>query len=617
MNVCKKLEFNGLAFRVLSLFVLTFFCLSQTAAALPDDQKALFNNNILYYDIESCALEAGDSSSLDVSGDSSVYQSGLQPPYILEQWAIHTLKAIALKANKSESDAVTKEHVIALVAFALGEGGDINNTSSIFNPLNTGLNAPELINGSNAVDGTQAFKSFDAGVEATARTMVGSNQDRLAKVLVKPDSTASDFMTALTYYKRYSGNKFWAAASIPDPAGYYRGRMSLVNTVRSNYADNASFIIGTSELEQPAGKRDKSKLKFDGSSNVATSDDSPTANPECSCAVAGNEESGALVGSDNQEQAFNFFVSDKGASAIEAAGIVGNLMVESGEKIDPLAASGSHSGIAQWDNAGRWPNLVRYAEGKGKSPRSFMTQLEFLWQEGDLVKNYQATNPGSPEKAAEEFDRIFERSGGQALDKRKRFAKQVFDKYGDSAQPGSAVAENICPSGGANGDAFILDGNAWPVGLGKSEVAAMKPFPCTSNCHHDGTAAFDLAHKDTFGGSQDDSKTVGKAVYAIADGKIQSSKIYRGIAGCYAIQFKASDGYVYWYGHIRKPVEATGNIKAGDKIAEIGERKCTGNGSAPHLHIDRGSPKGAPGGSVNSRDEGILRVMNKLYEKLP
>ncbi|MBI5357950.1 serine hydrolase, partial [Candidatus Saccharibacteria bacterium] len=177
---------------------------------------------------------------------------------------------------------------VALVAFALGEGGDINNTSSKFNPLNTGLNAPELLAGGNAVDGTQAFKSFDAGVEGTARTMLGSYQNRLAKTLSDENTTAKDFMKALTYYGRYKGNKFWAAASLPpNQDSYYHERLSLVNTVKKDYANIASLVIGTDALEQQQGTKDKSKLTFaDGGGDLATTEAEGKAS-DCTC---GGEE---------------------------------------------------------------------------------------------------------------------------------------------------------------------------------------------------------------------------------------------------------------------------------------------------------------------------------------
>ncbi|HVI60604.1 MAG TPA: M23 family metallopeptidase, partial [Candidatus Saccharimonadales bacterium] len=112
---------------------------------------------------------------------------------------------------------------------------------------------------------------------------------------------------------------------------------------------------------------------------------------------------------------------------------------------------------------------------------------------------------------------------------------------------------------------------------------------------------------------------VGRAEFAITDGTIESLHIYDGISGCYSFHIKSStDGYDYYYTHARNPAVRDGQqVKVGDKVAEVGERKCTGNGSYPHLHIDRGKPKGAIGGYECCRDSGLVPIINKLYASLP
>lgn len=83
-------------------------------------------------------------------------------------------------------------------------------------------------------------------------------------------------MEALTYYKRYEGNKYWAAVSDPSYDGsdgisalgpnaaqlYYQQRLTLVSQTRSRYADMAGTVIGTSTKEQPAHITAKEKLVY-------------------------------------------------------------------------------------------------------------------------------------------------------------------------------------------------------------------------------------------------------------------------------------------------------------------------------------------------------------------
>lgn len=68
----------------------------------------------------------------------------------------------------------------------------------------------------------------------------------------------------------------------------------------------------------------------------------------------------AAAAPSNQQVAFEFFVG-KGLKNFQAAGIVGNLAMESGVNPNSGQAGGSGQGIAQWLAGGRWNNVVFYA----------------------------------------------------------------------------------------------------------------------------------------------------------------------------------------------------------------------------------------------------------------
>lgn len=180
------------------------------------------------------------------------------------------------------------------------------------------------------------------------------------------------------------------------------------------------------------------------------------------------------------------------------------------------------------------------------------------------------------------------------------------------------VASGCAPDGSA---AFTLGDYAFPVAIPKADVTSNNPFPCTaSNCHHDGSPAFDLSKK-----SQDDS-SAGVAVFAMESGEIVKynpeydppAPLGGPIPGCPSYQLGGDSGWVYWYGHTQTDSLKLGTkVMKGEQIAVIGERKCTGNGSYPHLHIDRGTPKGSLGGSVSSRDASLVEIMNALWEAMP
>lgn len=183
----------------------------------------------------------------------------------------------------------------------------------------------------------------------------------------------------------------------------------------------------------------------------------------------------------------------------------------------------------------------------------------------------------------------------------------------NNSSNGSSNSGSCASSSNATGSVVTINGfkYAFPVVLPKNDVTNGTGWPCPGICHHDGTPAFDLSKNAT-----DDTST-GTAEVAIADGTIESLDTYMGIDGCFEFQLKAADGYYYYYTHSSSPTVQVGStVSAGQHVAEIGRRACTGNGSYPHLHIDRGSPKGNRAGSVCCRDSGMVPLINELYDKL-
>lgn len=178
--------------------------------------------------------------------------------------------------------------------------------------------------------------------------------------------------------------------------------------------------------------------------------------------------------------------------------------------------------------------------------------------------------------------------------------------------------------GGSSGSGAVnAEGYSFPVSPQKKSenggVPGMSQLPCgsTSGCHHDGTPAYDMSRKP--GGDA----IVGTPVYAISDGTIDYTRDnYQGQPGCFTLQLHSSkDNFYYFYAHISNLTVQDGQtVTSGQQLAEIGQRRCTGNGSDSHLHIDRGCIRdGEPqrGGRDACRDPGIIDLINQLYEELP
>lgn len=128
--------------------------------------------------------------------------------------------------------------------------------------------------------------------------------------------------------------------------------------------------------------------------------------------------------------AFEFF-QGKGLPPHIAAGIVGNLMQESGNfrpdviRDEIRGDKGMSHGIAQWQKE-RWPAFLRWASSQGKNPKELDTQLEYVYveatQRGDLQK---VSTAKTSSEAANLFAKYYERPA--VIDKnRARNARQLY-----------------------------------------------------------------------------------------------------------------------------------------------------------------------------------------------
>ena len=112
------------------------------------------------------------------------------------------------------------------------------------------------------------------------------------------------------------------------------------------------------------------------------------------------------------------WLMSKGLSANGAAGVVSNLLAESGLRTTAVGDTGTSYGIAQW-HAGRWDNLNRFAKTSGLDPSSLDAQSQFLMHELSK-KGYSnlmstLTNPNvSTYDATAAFMRTFERPKDQS-----------------------------------------------------------------------------------------------------------------------------------------------------------------------------------------------------------
>jgi hypothetical protein len=146
------------------------------------------------------------------------------------------------------------------------------------------------------------------------------------------------------------------------------------------------------------------------------------------------------------EAVMDFFI-DKGMSKPGAAGIAGNMKIESNFKPDVYGDKGTSIGLAQWHNT-RMTGLFKFAKDKKLDAFAVDTQLEWCWQELNtsfkpLLKNLMSATDAR--KAAEEFARQYERPA-VISPKRMDYAAQYAEEYSSIENTIKRGAETVIGS---------------------------------------------------------------------------------------------------------------------------------------------------------------------------
>jgi len=138
----------------------------------------------------------------------------------------------------------------------------------------------------------------------------------------------------------------------------------------------------------------------------------------------------------NEHDAFNFFVN-RGLTKRQAAGIVGNLIQESG--VNPTAVEfggGPGRGIAQWSVGGRWDtsfhdNMTWYANTHGYHRWGLYGQLHFIWYELTTFGYglHELRNTTTVHDATIVFMDRFEICGTCDATKRIQYADEVYNAF--------------------------------------------------------------------------------------------------------------------------------------------------------------------------------------------
>lgn len=217
------------------------------------------------------------------------------------------------------------------------------------------------------------------------------------------------------------------------------------------------------------------------------------------CVEATSAEYVQLAGNDNTEKILNFFMR-KGLTLAQSAGIVGNMMQESG--LNPAIEEGGRIvddtyklkpgtgfGLVQWTSGNRQANLTSFINDLGVGITDLSGQLEFTWKEmndsySHVVRALKQTNKAdvaavivhgradisSSNPVYQEGMRLIDNrrgyeisgdSGDEVIEKRGNTANTVYAKYADApALAGSTADSSMTPSGEGSEQLAAASGEA-------------------------------------------------------------------------------------------------------------------------------------------------------------
>lgn len=222
------------------------------------------------------------------------------------------------------------------------------------------------------------------------------------------------------------------------------------------------------------------------------------ANPATPASNPGDISS--LIGSDNVERAWNFFIQ-AGLTPEQAAGVMGNLMVESGMIPDnqqngsPWPSGGW--GIAQWTNPERRDSIAKAVQDAGLPYTNEQTppdqvvplllfQLNYLRNESisrrsitnraapnewEGLRQIQGTGEQIVEDAMVYWEENFERAGVPALGARLTAAIDIYNYYKDRSVPGAPTVVAVSGPGGTTSASGACGGGGVASGAVAGNIA--------------------------------------------------------------------------------------------------------------------------------------------------
>lgn len=164
-----------------------------------------------------------------------------------------------------------------------------------------------------------------------------------------------------------------------------------------------------------------------------------------------------------------------GFTASAAAGVVGNLVQESGLRTDAIGDNGTSGGLAQWHNE-RLDALKRFAAARGKKWTDLDTQIEFLAEEmrtsyADTYAKMQSAE--LPEIAGQIMTDEYEKPDSASANyaQRQANARAAYE----AMQSGNKQADDYHGGGGGGYDSLVAP-TSYAAGYAAGGTAGLMPM---------------------------------------------------------------------------------------------------------------------------------------------
>jgi N-acetylmuramoyl-L-alanine amidase len=435
---------------------------SPMAVALSSDQQKAFNENVRYFNTDLCGTNSGTTNAPTIVIDPGHSGKNVNVPDAATGLNDHDYR------NPNENEEVF--YVALKVKKALQSAG-YGVTLTKGDEISTDVSSPTdpKVEGGASIDATFRQRATVAD-EANANLALSIHDDHTAQW----DSFAQIYVQKVGLYRTPAGTT---------------NKVTFNDTAVAAKSQKYGAIFASARTQAEGHNVTVSPISFDGrgldNGNIPMVElfaQVPWVYNEVGAAPAGKYLSTAdldkyaaglvegvkqsvpitastnnnLSGKDNPMKAMNYLISH-GLTKEQAAGIVGNLMVESYDTLNPSATNGDAYGIAQW-LGGRHQALIAFAKSKGKPVDDLGVQLDYLWSE--LTGNEKASlasikTTSTTDAAAKAFFDDFERANDSSLPKRQSNAAKVLAAYQKEYGSGtvattSSDATTSCSSDSAN-----------------------------------------------------------------------------------------------------------------------------------------------------------------------